>query len=72
MSSTFRIWVNKQELENLPETESYLFHNYEWKKHPAFQNTMEFESTEYQETAAIYHELWHHRFDLPSLVKSWS
>jgi hypothetical protein len=72
MSSTFRIWANKQELENLPKTDSYLFFNYKWKKHPAFQNTMEFESTEYQEAAALYHELWRSRIVLPSLVKSWA
>lgn len=69
--STFRIWCNLQELQNL--SESYLFHNYEWIKHPAFPHVMEIEfpADDYCEAAGLYHELWKNRFDLPSLVRSW-
>ena len=70
--STYRMWANLQELQNLPESDAYLFHNYPWKKHPAFENIMELEEENFQEAMAIAHEFWHVRFDIPSFKKSWS
>ena len=74
----FEIYCNLQELQNLPEMENYLFHNYGWKHHPAFTNIMvlEFpqdnEDNHITEAMAVYHELWKMRFDLPSLKRSWA
>lgn len=64
------VWANLQELQNLPEEDSYLFHNYPWKKHPAFENVMEYSEEEYTEAAALYHELW--KLHLLSLKRNWA
>lgn len=66
------IYVNKQELESLPESDCYLYHNYLWKKHPAFEHVLEcvFKAEEYNNAAEVYHEL--RKLHLPSLTKNWS
>lgn len=70
---SFSLYCSLQELQNMPEDSNYLFHNYPWKHHPSYDHCMElqFSDDAYTEAAAIYHELWHIRFDLPSLKRSW-
>ncbi len=72
-SNTFALYANKQELQHLPEDAAYLFGNFPWKNHPAYDHCMvlEFAESDFTEAAAIYHELWHYRHDLPSLKRSW-
>ena len=77
MSAQFEIYCNLQELQHLPESDSYLFYNYGWKHHPAFQHVMvlQFPDTDdnyITEAMGVYHELWKFRFDLPSLKRSWA
>ena len=72
IQATYKMWANLQELQNLPTPDDYLFCNYPWKKHPAFENIMELEIEDFQEAMAIAHEFWHVRFDVPSFKKSWA
>lgn len=69
----FNIYANKQELQNLPEDSEYLFCNFQWKHHPAYQHCMElsFSDEDQDEAIATYHELWKVRLHLPSLQRNW-
>lgn len=75
MATTMQIYCNLQELQHLPPSDDYLFHNYPWKHHPAFQNIMmlEFpEDAENTEIYSVYRELWKLRNHLPSLKRNWA
>jgi len=75
--ATRNIYCNLQELQHLPDTDDYLYHNYGWKHHPAWQHIMVLSfnadnADDAQEAMAVYHELWHFRHDLPSLIRDWN
>lgn len=69
----FAIYCNLQELQHLPESEQYLFTNFSWKPHPAYNHCMEiqFSDEDQLDARGLYHELWKNRFHLPSLNRNW-
>ncbi len=70
---SFQIYANQQELMHLPEDGEWLYHNLPWARHPAYDHCMVLDLKEdAQEAMAIYHELWHYRYHLPMLKRSWS
>lgn len=68
----FNIFASRTDLESLPESDDYLFYNYKWQQADAFNDDrlcLCFEDHEYQQAAAVYHELW--KLRLPKLARSW-
>lgn len=75
--ATYTIYCNLQELQNIGSDDDYLFHNYGWKHHPAWQHVMmlAFSDDDYHgdactEAYGVFYELW--KLHLPSLTRDWN
>lgn len=69
--SKFTISANLDVLQKLPDTDDYLFHNYKWETpFPDIPNRVSLSFPEWQEAAAVYHELW--KLRVTPLFRNWN